>query len=307
MTRIVVSVSGGKDSTATLLLAIERHGDDIEAAFADTGNEHPATYDYVRYLADATGVAIRWLRADFTEWWARRREYVRERWPLKGVPADVVERALCIFDAGPTGNPYLDLCVIKGRFPSRKAQFCTQHLKVEPITEFQLGLIGRYGAVESWQGIRAEESARRAQLPEREDRGGGLTIYRPVLRWTVEQVFEQHRKHGIKPNPLYTQGMRRVGCMPCINVAKDELLEIGRRFPEHIDRIAEWEATVGAACRLSSATFIASPGDNETAFERGNIRAKLRWAQTGSGGHTIDWIRLHEEPAQCASAYGLCE
>lgn len=265
MTRIVVSVSGGKDSTATLLLAIERHGDDIEAAFADTGNEHPATYDYVRYLADATGVAIRWLRADFTEWWARRREYVRERWPLKGVPADVVERALCIFDAGPTGNPYLD------------------------------------------QGIRAEESARRAQLPEREDRGGGLTIYRPVLRWTVEQVFEQHRKHGIKPNPLYTQGMRRVGCMPCINVAKDELLEIGRRFPEHIDRIAEWEATVGAACRLSSATFIASPGDNETAFERGNIRAKLRWAQTGSGGHTIDWIRLHEEPAQCASAYGLCE
>lgn len=52
--RHVVSVSGGKDSTATYLLALERLGGDFEAVFADTGNEHPYTYEYVARLHERT-------------------------------------------------------------------------------------------------------------------------------------------------------------------------------------------------------------------------------------------------------------
>lgn len=50
----VVSVSGGKDSTATALLAIEQNTDNIMFIFADTGNESHKTYDYlvVSYLSD---------------------------------------------------------------------------------------------------------------------------------------------------------------------------------------------------------------------------------------------------------------
>lgn len=47
----IISVSGGKDSTALLLLAIEREAENMQAVFADTGNEHELTYEYVRYLA----------------------------------------------------------------------------------------------------------------------------------------------------------------------------------------------------------------------------------------------------------------
>lgn len=70
----IISVSGGKDSTALLLLAIERQPDNMQAVFADTGNEHDLTYDYVRYLEQATGVPIRWVKADFTRHIAGKRE-----------------------------------------------------------------------------------------------------------------------------------------------------------------------------------------------------------------------------------------
>lgn len=314
----LVSVSGGKDSTATLLLAIEKHGaENVRAAFADTGNEHELTYEAVRDLERRTGVAITWLRQDFTDWWWRRRDYVRDVWPTKlieknGMTADeaqrVIARALTLLDKGPTGNPYLDLCIIKARFPSRRAQFCTQHLKTEPLTELALDLIEQHGAVESWQGVRAEESPNRAKLPEREDRGGGLTIYRPILRYTVDDVFAVHRRHGIEPNPLYLQGMSRVGCMPCINASKDEVLEISKRFPDHVERIAEWERITSQASKRGNTSFFPSQdGDNRGQLRGRGIFAYVAWSKTRRGGREIDWIRTMEEPQACASAYGLCE
>lgn len=352
----LVSVSGGKDSTATLLVAIERGAENISGVFCDTGNEHQQTYDYIAYLQDATGIQIKTLKQDFTEWWWRRREYVCEKWPAKlrtgrkgkwkwrgaagerpaEVPPapilvfteykigkwewqpetlpmtdteadDVVARALSVYDMGPTGNPFLDLCIIKNRFPSRKAQFCTQFLKTEPATEYALELMADGSTLTSWQGIRAEESLGRAAQPEYEDRGGGYSIYRPIHQWTVAQVFDIHRKHNIKPNPLYLQGMGRVGCLPCINAKKDEVLEISKRFPEHIDRIEEWERIVGLVSKRSNATFFPAPGDNIGAWDRGNIRAIVQWSKTQHGGRKADLFRTFDESPTCASSFGLCE
>lgn len=45
----IVSVSGGKDSTALYCWAIEQWGKDgFRAVFADTGNEHPVTYNFMQ-------------------------------------------------------------------------------------------------------------------------------------------------------------------------------------------------------------------------------------------------------------------
>jgi 3'-phosphoadenosine 5'-phosphosulfate sulfotransferase (PAPS reductase)/FAD synthetase len=313
----IISVSGGKDSTALLLLAIERQPENLQAVFADTGHEHQQTYEYVRYLEQATGVPIRWVRADFTEQLAGKARYVREKWPEKGVPPDIVARALAILDKGSTGNPFLDLCIWKGRFPSTKARFCSEELKRNPIIEqVQIPLLAEGAKVISWQGVRADESPSRALLKEMDcngadpESGGELWNYRPILKWTAAECFDMHHKHGIRHNPLYEQGMGRVGCMPCIHARKDELLEISKRFPEEIERVAEWERIVSGASKRQMATFFSAVGiaNENVSLDRHGIKESTKWAKTSRGGVQYDLIRSDNDNVPlCSSIYGLCE
>ena len=76
----IVSVSGGKDSTAMLLLAIEREVPNLRAVFADTDNEHQITYDYLAYLESATGVKIERYKADFSKRIRKKRHYGLAMW-----------------------------------------------------------------------------------------------------------------------------------------------------------------------------------------------------------------------------------
>lgn len=168
-----------KDSTALYLLAMElaeTHGFAFQPVFADTGNEHDLTLDYVRDLPRRTGgPAIRWIKADFATDFARKRRFVAEQWQLHGVPADQVSRALAMLQ--PTGVPFLDLCLLKGRFPSRRAQFCTEELKTRPFVEqVVMPLLDDGRRVLSWQGVRAAESLNRARLPRFQHRGSGYSL-----------------------------------------------------------------------------------------------------------------------------------
>jgi len=208
----VVSVSGGKDSTATLLLALERcPAECVVPIFCDTGNEHAEVHEYLAYLEQALDISILRLKADFSERIAGKRRFIandqrtrREYETVPVVEADGVtpvpkrdgsgrivmrkvlrhgvwavepvqktkkigggrkvrwtnkakRRALAVLR--PTGNPFLDLCMWKGRFPSRTAQFCTEELKRNMAVAFQIDLIDAGHQVVSWQGVRREELA----------------------------------------------------------------------------------------------------------------------------------------------------
>lgn len=300
----VVSMSGGKDSTATALVCRELHDHmQIAYAFADTGNEHQITYDYLDYLQQRLGITILRLRRDFIAEIAHRRKWLQESGEARGYTPQAIERALAVLI--PSGNPYLDLCMFKGRFPSRKAQFCTQFLKTEPLVEYQMGLVDDGFTVWSWQGIRAEEGGRRAFATPFEEVGGGLFINRPILRWKASDTFEAMRAAGVEPNPLYKLGMGRVGCMPCINANKAEVGEIARRFPEQIERIQEWERLVMAASKREMASFFANP-DRESHLNKRGIINIVEWSKTTRGGMQFDLL-APTEPAACSSSYGLCE
>lgn len=228
----------------------------------------------------------------------------RVRWTNKAK-----RRALAALQ--PSGNPFLDLCMWKGRFPSRKAQFCTEHLKRNMAVEYQLDLIERGHTVVSWQGVRRDESLNRrdAKLFERVDRH--FYIYRPLVEWNVPQVFRIAAEESIEPNPLYKCGMGRVGCMPCINASKDEIHQIGARFPEHIEKVAEWERRVGLVSKRNAATFMhKSSGkglNNQQIVAASNIYAVIEWAKTSRGGKQFSLLTALDEPTACSSSYGLCD
>ncbi len=302
----LVSCSGGKDSTATLLLALERM-ENVEAIFADTGNEHRLTYAYLLYLEEKLGISIRRVRADFTRQIDHHRKYIKDHWESEGVSPEKVERA--VEASYPTGNPYLDLSIWKGRFPSSKNKYCTEELKIKPMTEYALSLVEKGWFVESWQGVRAEESPDRAEYPEREMLTEGIEAVRPIHKWTVKQVFDYHKEKGIEPNPLYKMGMKRVGCMPCIYSGKQEIDEIALRFPEVIDRIEEWETHVLRISKQDCSTFFPSDGcTNEESYSLGNIRETVRWARGDVPGLFRDFLENERETRKnsCSSSYGLC-
>lgn len=332
-----ISISGGKDSLATALVAIERNTENLRFKFADTGHEHSSTYEYVDYLDGILkakcGVGIETVKADFSRQIAGKREFIKDHWKedlmesgLSEAQADdKVARALEVLH--PTGNPFLDLCLWKGRFPSTRRRFCSSELKHGPLQADVEKQLEKFKAVISWQGVRRDESAQRANLIEKDVDFGtwepeqrGLLIYRPILDWTAQDVFAIAKRHSIEPNPLYKQGMGRVGCMPCIHAGKREMLEIIKRFPEEIARIAEWEWLVSAASKQDAATFMdarvtarflgTGTSTEEIRPETHGIKAYAEWATTSRGGRQFDLItaiELQDEAPTCSSIYGLCE
>lgn len=280
MAQHFVSISGGKDSTALYILAVLR-GRPFRAVMADTGHEHPLTIEYAKSLSTKTGgPPVEIVKADFSEQIMKKRKTVEETWPDKGISDDIIKKALAALV--PTGIPMLDLCLWKGRFPSIKAQFCTEFLKQVPIFEQIVKPAMEKGPVVQWLGVRRDESAARSSAPffqrVRMKEAGAMLIFRPLINWTADNVFSFSRAHGVEPNPLYLQGMRRVGCFPCIHAGKSELSQIGKRHPWAIDRLMQFESAVKDATERGIATFFAPDQTPEGARMARSLHKKAKIA-----------------------------
>ena len=178
-----------------------------------------------------------------------------------------------------------------------------------------------------WVGVRKDESIARSKITsqwecEFGDQQGdpetaeGIWLYRPILNWGVDEVFAIMKKHGIEPNPLYKQGMGRVGCMPCVMCNKRELKEIAVRFPEVADRLEDWEEKVSRVALRGKATFFNTgltcgiKNSDEVDVKKHGIRAALDWAKTSRGGRQFNFFDELEQESRgltCSSIYGLCE
>lgn len=283
--RPIVSVSGGKDSTAMCLHLMEMGytRDDYDRVFMDTGWEHKSTYAYLDKLEETVGPITR-LSADIRVR-DEHRKYVEHYEERIGWRSPMIRRIL-----------------LHQSFPTRNGKWCTQELKIRPVTKHVAELDHDYLML---VGIRREESPRRSRMTEWEwSDAFDCWVWRPLIAWTEKQVIDIHHRWNLVPNQLYLNGSTRVGCWPCINSRKKE---IARLDEERVSLIRDLEKTCTALKRERKgddqlhSTFFHSPIKGTPIMTIDDVR---KWSTTARGGKQFEMFDA-EEPT-CVR-WGMCE
>lgn len=280
MTKHIVGFSGGIDSQACARWVLNRFPkEDVILLNSDAGgNEHPLTTEFIAWYSANVHPVIQ-CNAHVQDMDGRS-------------PGKIAELGLKPTDPLTFGL----LGKLKGRFPSSRAQFCTEHLKTQPQRRWMLENLPD-GDYVRYTGVRANESENRKDTPERQwDKFFDCDRVNPVFDWPKQMCFDYVKHHGEKVNPLYALGFERVGCAPCINSGKDDILRWHQRFPEMIDKIRAWEKEAGR-------TFFAPcvPG-----MVMNFVDDVVAWSHTVHGGKQIE-LHVLQPKASCESRFGLCE
>lgn len=285
-----IGISGGKDSTALLLWMVYESGIPWEQIICSfCDTQNEAKETYEQIvLLSAKVFPVQWLETE----------------------------------------GFIQLAKRKGRFPSTKARFCTQELKLLPTKAFLEDLSGRFTEVIPVSGVRRGESFARSKLREWGDpleSYFGLKEWRPLIDWSLKDVLAIHSKYEIPLNPLYAMGATRVGCFPCINSNKREMRLLATEFPERIAQIREWESGLDnlngmstffppkkVPARFRSKTIMTVKGKP---MQVCTIDDVVEWAKTGWRGKgaapdlngLYDFQLREMPPTMCLSQFQACE
>ena len=218
--RIVVPVSGGKDSQVCLALAVDAVGPDrVLGVHQHTGFDHPLTYEHM--------------------------DYMRARYEVP------------ILDVkNPNYETVPDVMMTEVMLPSRHARLCTRLLKTDPWFRW-LREQSDADQMLVLLGMRAAESVDRRKnygdlvatdlhtmgeiSSESPKKTAAVKVQLPIVNWTTPQVFEFLRHRGDKINPLYAKGHKRVGCFPCVLAGKGSM-ELTVRDPigrQNIEQLSD--------------------------------------------------------------------
>lgn len=212
----VVSLSGGKDSTAMLLMLLERGEDIADIVFFDTGWEHPEMYEHLDKLENYIGRKITRLA------------------PRLPIGTDT--------DKAPFDWLFSDLPIVKrgtsevhriGRgWPCAARRWCSG-VKRDAINAHFLGLTHRQGLnLPLFQciGFAADEQKR---VENRKCRGKWYKTRFPLVEWgiTEKAALDYCLKHGFSWSGLYVW-FSRVSCFCCPLQSLSELRILRREFPE---------------------------------------------------------------------------
>ena len=205
--KYVVSFSGGKDSTALLLYAMHKCGkENIKVVFADTGAEFPETFEYIRYIEKRLNVKIHIAK--------------NRKWDFFSY-----SRSRC-------------------KMPDSKNRFCTQLLKLDPISVWITANANRKTDI-ILTGERRQESKRRSVYEEvyynKKMRMQGI---RPLLEVSTKSIFAEIRRAGLAPHPIYSI-WDRLGCYCCVFNTVDEWKQLEKHHPLLFKKIADLEKEIG--------------------------------------------------------------
>jgi len=95
---------------------------------------------------------------------------------------------------------------------------------------------------------------------------------------------------------------------------KDELRAIAVRFPDHVDRIQEWERIVSDVSKRGSSTFFAVADTDphadpaEIHYTTHGIRQRVEWSRTSRGGKQFNLLLDPSiEFGMPCNQWGACE
>lgn len=93
---------------------------------------------------------------------------------------------------------------------------CCFKLKVIPVRE----AIQKMSA-QCWvTGLRCTEGRTRVDFQEVEERDEGLIKLNPILTWKEREVWQYLALRRVRVNPLYGEGYRSLGCLPCSHIIR---------------------------------------------------------------------------------------
>jgi 3'-phosphoadenosine 5'-phosphosulfate sulfotransferase (PAPS reductase)/FAD synthetase len=231
-TEMVISFSGGKDSSAMLSYLCELYPDiPKHVVWADTGFEHDGL--------------------------AKWNDEIAKKFNL------IIHRV---------SNPNKDFFLMvrkRKKFPSPSCRQCTSNHKVGPIETWVRQNVKTKNII-MCSGLRAEESVAREKLQplklDTQMTNSKRTVhdFLPIHHWTEGQVKDFLKSSGIPLHDCYNY-LSRLSCQVCIFNKKRELKAIKANNPEAFEKICELEGEIGFTFKPNGklTEYIKSKFDNQ--------------------------------------------
>lgn len=252
---IIISYSGGKDSTASALLMKKYNiptekvwlwhqsidgRQPCETPFFDW----PSTEGYVTRFAQHTGFQL-----DF-QW--RHHGFYGEMFRQNSLTNNV--SFTCngnTFTLPTTGGKPTTRLKWPAKTASLNTRWCSAYLKIDVAAR----ALANHPQLKDQRilfitGERRQESTARSKYPEAElhrtnSRSRLVHHWRPVIDWPEEKVWEIIEHYRIQPHPAYYLGFPRLSCRSCIFYSKDHWATLNHVDPEITNRLAAIENEIG--------------------------------------------------------------
>lgn len=284
--KIIVCMSGGKDSIASLLHIKEQGVDmsrvelwhhDIDGREGNELMDWTFMASYNRAIADEFGLPLyfSWLQGGFEGEMLKHNGYSN---PHK---IETPSGLITLQRDKSRSSPATRL-----RFPQQsknlQTRWCSSALKID-VGRRALNNQPRFEGSRTLfiTGERREESSNRAKYNQLEphscDTRNGrkarhVDAWRPVLHWSEEEIWDILRRHRIIAPVPYRLGWSRSSCMTCIYNAPRVWATISHYFPKRAQAIADYEQQFGTTVSRKRINVI-DLGATSRPFEVNDIAA----------------------------------
>lgn len=208
--RLLISFSGGKTSAYMAQRLLRDHAhlwEEIVVAFANTGQEHEKTLEYVDACDRQYGLGVVWLEAKVSR-----------------VVGQGTKHSVTSFIAAARAGEPFEMVIRKYGLPNNQYPHCTRETKLLPITSYLRSLGWGAGTYNTAIGIRADEMDRMSEAGLR----GGF-VY-PLVDWGVrkEDVLSWEAKQPVRLGIPEHYG----NCTWCWKKSFRKLSTLARECPE---------------------------------------------------------------------------